>query len=47
MHGNENHARLTQWFEDLWEESEPFEAHMMDELRASWAAARVTPTTST
>ena len=43
VHGNENHARLTQWFEDLWEESEPFEAHMMDELRASWAAARVTP----
>ncbi|HQM51176.1 MAG TPA: phospholipase D-like domain-containing protein [Candidatus Hydrogenedentes bacterium] len=43
VHGNENHARLTEWFDGLWEESDPFEAHLMDELKASWAAARVTP----
>ncbi len=43
VHGNENHARLTEWFEDLWEDSEPFAAPLMQELTTSWAAARVTP----
>jgi HKD family nuclease len=43
VHGDGNHAALTAWFERLWEEAQPFEAHLMRELRSSWALAEVTP----
>jgi superfamily II DNA or RNA helicase len=43
VHGNENHERLTEWFEDLWEQSQDFETHLMEELQKSWAAAPATP----
>ena len=43
VHGRENHERLTQWFEDLWQEGEDFDQALMDELRQSWAVAAPTP----
>lgn len=43
VHGNENHERLGKWFDDLWDEAEDFEAHLMDELQQSWAASLATP----
>ncbi len=43
VHGNDNHAGLTDWFEALWGESQDFEAHLMQELRRSWPLTQVTP----
>jgi len=43
VHGNNNHAALTAWFEHLWEESQDFDRHLMEELRQSWPLAQVTP----
>ncbi|HQE92157.1 MAG TPA: helicase-related protein [Anaerolineae bacterium] len=41
--GDANHAALTHWFEDLWDEAQDFETHLMQELRQSWPLAQVTP----
>jgi superfamily II DNA or RNA helicase len=38
-----NHGKLVDWFEQLWDESEDFEAHLMRELRQSWAADLASP----
>jgi len=43
VHGNANHAELTAWFEELWVDSQDFEAHLMRELEQSWPLAQVTP----
>jgi superfamily II DNA or RNA helicase len=43
VHGNDNHERLGKWFDALWDDAEDFEAHLMDELKQSWAAAFATP----
>ncbi len=43
VHGNSNHAALTAWFNELWEQAEPFDKILMDELRQSWPLAEVTP----
>lgn len=44
MHPEEgNHAKLTQWFEELWSESLDFDQHLMAELRQSWAGRLATP----
>jgi superfamily II DNA or RNA helicase len=43
VHGNTNHQVLTEWFEDLWEEAEDFEEHLLTELKQSWPLAQVTP----
>ena len=43
VHGNDNHAALTAWFDELWDESEPFEEALMSELRQSWPVREVTP----
>jgi len=43
VHGNENHARLSEWFEALWAESQDFDQTLLDELRQSWAVATATP----
>lgn len=43
VHGEGNHAQLTQWFETLWDEAEAFETHLMQELRRSWSLAQATP----
>ncbi len=37
VHGNANHEQLTKWFDQLWNEAEPFAAELMTELRSSWA----------
>jgi Helicase conserved C-terminal domain/PLD-like domain len=43
VHGNENHEQLGKWFDDLWEEAQDFESHLVDELKQSWAASLATP----
>ena len=43
VHGNDNHAGLHAWFDALWQDAEPFDAHLMAELQQSWALAQVTP----
>lgn len=35
--GNENYERISQWFEDLWKDSEPFSESLMQALDNSWA----------
>ncbi|MBC8234775.1 helicase, partial [bacterium] len=37
VHGNQNHAELVRWFEELWDEALPFDATLMQELKQSWA----------
>ncbi|MDA7891874.1 phospholipase D-like domain-containing protein [Akkermansiaceae bacterium] len=43
VHGNENHAQLGRWFDELWDDAQDFEAHLMEELKQSWAASLATP----
>jgi hypothetical protein len=43
VHGNDNHAVLTAWFQALWDEAEPFDQHLMQELRRGWPLAAITP----
>jgi len=43
VHGKDNHERLTQWFEDLWNEADDFDVALMTELKQSWAIAQPTP----
>jgi hypothetical protein len=43
VHGDDNHAKLTEWFEALWAEAQDFEPLLMEELRKSWAVATATP----
>ena len=43
VHGNDNHAELARWFEELWEEAEDFDESLMVEMQRSWAAAAASP----
>ncbi len=43
VHGNDNHAALTAWFDELWDESERFDESLMAELRQSWPVRETTP----
>ena len=43
VHGNDNHAQITAWFESLWDEAQDFDAALMAELTQSWAVAQPTP----
>jgi len=43
VHGNQNHAELVRWFEELWDEALPFDAALMQELKQSWAVQTVSP----
>lgn len=43
IHGNDNHAELTHWFEELWNEGEDFNEALMREMQQSWAANLVRP----
>lgn len=43
VQGNSNHAELTRWFEQLWNESQEFDEVLMNELKQSWAMAPVRP----
>jgi hypothetical protein len=39
--GDGNHAELSRWFNELWEEAEDFDENLIHELRRSWAASQV------
>ena len=39
--GDSNHAELSRWFDELWDEAEEFDADLMQELRRSWATSQV------
>ncbi len=41
VHGNANHDALVQWFEELWDEAQDFDATLMHELKRSWAVGVV------
>ena len=43
VHGNDNHAALTDWFEELWSEAEHFDEALMEEMKQSWAVSLATP----
>jgi superfamily II DNA or RNA helicase len=43
VHGNDNHAGLCSWFDELWNESEEFDESLMKEIQQSWAATTVRP----
>ncbi|NMX21539.1 helicase [ANME-1 cluster archaeon GoMg4] len=41
--GNDNHEKLTEWFDELWEKSDSFRKELMEELKNSWALNEVRP----
>jgi superfamily II DNA/RNA helicase len=43
VQGNDNHAELGRWFDEIWNEAEEFDAALMQEMQQSWAAATVRP----
>ena len=43
VHGNDNFKQLNTWFDRLWEEGEPFNASLMEEIEQSWASPAYTP----
>ena len=43
VQGNQNHAELVRWFDELWKEAQEFDETLMAELKESWAAAQVRP----
>jgi len=43
VQGNENHAELVRWFDELWNEAQDFDEALMHEMRESWAVAPVRP----
>jgi len=43
VQGNDNHAQLGAWFEELWDEAEEFDTSLMEEMQRSWAVAPATP----
>ena len=43
VQGNNNHAELGRWFDELWNESEDFDETLMREMQQSWAVAPLTP----
>lgn len=43
VHGNDNHAFLSAWFDELWKESEEFDKALLHVLDESWARKEVTP----
>lgn len=43
VQGNDNHAELVRWFDELWNEAEEFDAALMQEMQQSWAVAAVRP----
>ncbi len=42
VQGNNNHAELGRWFDELWDESQDFDEALMREMQQSWAVAPVT-----
>ncbi|MFO1520802.1 MAG: phospholipase D-like domain-containing protein [Kiritimatiellia bacterium] len=43
VQGNQNHAELVRWFDELWKEAQDFDEALISELKESWAAAQVRP----
>ena len=43
VHGNDNHAYLSNWFNELWNESDAFDKALIHILQESWAQKEVTP----
>ena len=43
IEGDSNHAELTRWFDELWNEAQDFDVLLMQELNLSWAARSVPP----
>ena len=43
VQGNDNHAELGRWFDELWNESQDFDEALMREMQQSWAVAPLTP----
>ncbi len=43
VQGNQNHAELVRWFDELWKDGQDFDEALMTELKASWAGAEVRP----
>jgi superfamily II DNA or RNA helicase len=43
VHGDDNHAMLSKWFGELWEESEEFDKALLHVLNESWVRKEVTP----
>ncbi len=43
VQGNDNHAALVQWFDELWSESQDFDEALMHEMQQSWAVVPARP----
>ncbi len=43
VQGNNNHAELVRWFDELWSDSQDFDEALVQEMRQSWALALVRP----
>ncbi len=43
IHGNDNHQQLTNWFDELWNVAEDFDAILMKEMKQSWVMNIATP----
>ena len=43
IHGNDNHQQLTNWFDELWNVAEDFDAVLMQEMKQSWVMNIATP----
>src|SRR5579863_1435013 len=43
VQGNDNHAVLVNWFDELWNESQDFDEKLMQEMQQSWAVALARP----
>lgn len=37
VQGNDNHAELVRWFDDLWNEAQDFDGALMHEMKQSWS----------
>lgn len=43
VRGNENFKELENWFEEVWEESEPFKTELLGSIEESWALKYANP----
>lgn len=43
VQGNENHAKLTEWFETLWADAQDFDELLMAELKNAWPSLIARP----
>src|SRR6266705_822660 len=43
VQGNDNHAALVYWFDELWNESQDFDETLMQEMQQSWAVVPASP----